>query len=170
MARGFDNTAIDDIMANANMTRGAFYAHFANKSELYAEALIFAASKGFITVAKPDNMSEKSLIDKILRGYLSLAHIHHEMPCPTAFLVADVVNKDPQVRKTYTKIFKGMNQRLHHHAKTYSACSEGTMLAITALMIGGVAIGRALDDPATTKKLLNSCRKVAQTLLTPDEP
>jgi AcrR family transcriptional regulator len=165
-AKGYDNTSIDEIMASANMTRGAFYAHFANKSELYAHALIYAATNNLIAMPKPDDMSEKSLMEKILRGYLSLAHIHTEIPCPMAFLVTDVVNKDPLVRKTYTNIFKGMNQQLSKHAKAFSSCTEDTMLAITAMMIGGVAIGRALDDSATTKKLLSSCQQVAQTLLT----
>jgi AcrR family transcriptional regulator len=168
-AKGFDNTSIDEIMASADMTRGAFYAHFASKSELYAQALIYAATNSIFSMPKPDNLPEQSLVETILRGYLSLGHINGEMPCPLAFLVTDVVNQDPQVRKTYTKVFKGMNRQLLKHAKAYSSCTEDTLLAVTAMMIGGVAVGRALDDKATTKKLLGSCHQVAQSLLN-DEP
>lgn len=165
IASGFDNTSIDEIMANAGMTRGAFYAHFTNKSELYAQALMFAASNSLFASSKPENLSAKDFVEKILRGYLSLAHIQQDIPCPAAFLVTDVVNKDPQVRKTYTQIYKGMNKHLAQHAKSFSSCHADTVWAITAMMIGGVAIGRALDDHATTKKLLRSCQKVAQDLL-----
>ncbi len=169
IAGGFDNTSIDEIMANAGMTRGAFYAHFANKSELYAQALIFAASNSLFALPKPENLSDKALVEQIVRGYLSLEHLQQEMPCPAAFLVTDVVNKDPLVRKTYTKIYKGMNKRLAHHAKSFSSCHADTMFAITAMMIGGVAVGRALDDQTTAKKLLTSCQKVARTLLNGEE-
>ncbi|WP_455209664.1 TetR/AcrR family transcriptional regulator [Kaarinaea lacus] len=165
IARGFDNTSIDEIMGNANMTRGAFYAHFANKSELYAQAMLYAATNSLFVTPKPEHLTEKALVEKILRGYLSLTHFEQEMPCPAAFLVTDVVNKDPLVRKTYTKIYKGMNKHLAHHAKSFSSCHADTILAITAMMIGGVAVGRALDDQTTAQKLLNSCHKVAQTLL-----
>jgi AcrR family transcriptional regulator len=164
-AKGFDNTPIDEIMADADMTRGAFYAHFSSKSELYAQALLYAAENNIIAMPKPCDMSEQSLIETILRTYLSLAHIRNDMPCPLAFLVTDVVNQDPQVRKTYTNVFKGMNRTLLKHAKAFSSCDGDTVLAVTAMMIGGVAVGRALDDTATRKRLLSSCQQVARTLL-----
>ena len=41
--KGFSNVSIDEVMAEAGMTRGAFYAHFESKSVLYAEAVMFAA-------------------------------------------------------------------------------------------------------------------------------
>ena len=36
---GFDNVSINQIMADAGLTRGAFYSHFDSKSDLYAEVL-----------------------------------------------------------------------------------------------------------------------------------
>jgi TetR/AcrR family transcriptional repressor of nem operon len=164
-ARGFDNTSIDDIMADARLTRGAFYAHFSNKSELYAQALLFAAGNNMFSAPKCEQVSERDFLNKILQGYLSMAHIHKEMPCPLAFLATDVVNRDPLVRKTYTHIYKGMNKIMVKNAKAFSNCSLDTILAVTAMMIGGVAVGRALDDKKTTQKLLLSCQRVARALL-----
>ena len=40
-----------------------------------------------------------------------------------------------------------------------------TMLAVTALMIGGVAISRALNSETTADRLLKSCRSAARQLL-----
>src|SRR5580765_5037409 len=37
--RGHAGTNIDDIMLAAGLTRGAFYAHFASKDDLFAEAI-----------------------------------------------------------------------------------------------------------------------------------
>jgi len=36
---GFESVSVDSIMAEAGLTRGAFYAYFESKSDLYAEIL-----------------------------------------------------------------------------------------------------------------------------------
>ena len=36
--RGFDSVSIDDIMADAGLTRGSFYSYFESKGDLYAES------------------------------------------------------------------------------------------------------------------------------------
>lgn len=162
---GYDNTSIDDIMTDAQMTRGAFYAHFGNKSELYAQALLFAAGNSMFSGPRSPEVSEKDFVDKILQSYLSMTHIRQEMPCPMAFLVTDVVNRDPLVRQTYTRIYKGMNKVLAKNTQAFSDCDQDTILAVTAMMIGGVAVSRALDDQATSQRLLRSCRRVARGLL-----
>ena len=37
--RGFDAVSIDDVMADAGLTRGSFYSYFESKGDLYAEAI-----------------------------------------------------------------------------------------------------------------------------------
>ena len=37
--RGFDTVSIDDVMADAGLTRGSFYSYFESKGDLYAEAI-----------------------------------------------------------------------------------------------------------------------------------
>ncbi|MCU7857034.1 MAG: TetR family transcriptional regulator, partial [Candidatus Thiodiazotropha sp. (ex Lucinoma borealis)] len=43
---GYERTGINEIMHDAGMTRGAFYAHFNSKSELYDKAMTYAAANG----------------------------------------------------------------------------------------------------------------------------
>lgn len=43
---GFEKVSIDSIMESAGLTRGAFYSHFASKTELYTEAIRNAANAG----------------------------------------------------------------------------------------------------------------------------
>src|SRR5215468_10982951 len=42
---GFDSVKIDDIMAQAGLTRGGFYGYFETKSELYAEAIMLSLAE-----------------------------------------------------------------------------------------------------------------------------
>ncbi|WP_161984427.1 TetR/AcrR family transcriptional regulator [Mariprofundus erugo] len=46
-SRGFDGVSIADVMRDADLTHGAFYAHFKSKQQLYAEAIDLAASDSF---------------------------------------------------------------------------------------------------------------------------
>jgi|SRR5690348_4583743 TetR/AcrR family transcriptional regulator, transcriptional repressor for nem operon len=41
---GFNGVSIDEIMADAGLTRGGFYNHFGTKDELYAEVVTYALS------------------------------------------------------------------------------------------------------------------------------
>lgn len=168
-SQGYDNTSIDQVMAHAQLTRGAFYAHFASKSELYAEALLSAAAKTKLASTAPDSRGERAWIDGLIRGYLSQGHLDGtSAPCPLAFLATDVAVREAPVRKTYTTIFKKMNERIRRATRRYADCDNEDVLAATAMLIGAVAVGRALDDPAAVRRLLSSCRETARRLLACD--
>lgn len=164
--KGFENTSIDEIMQNARMTRGAFYGHFSSKSDLYSQALLTGAMNSQILKSKPDTVSEQEWMHWLIKGYLSEHHIQQKTPpCPLAFLVTDVAVSDPEVRRTYTKIFQRMNKTMHRMAKSYADCGEEQILAITAMLIGAVAIGRALDNRKVRQKLLTASETLALSLL-----
>ena len=42
--KGFHAVTVDEVMLDCSLTRGAFYAHFRSKSDLYSEALRFSAT------------------------------------------------------------------------------------------------------------------------------
>lgn len=169
-SKGYDQVSIDMLMQHADLTRGAFYAHFKNKKEVYAKAIFAGARKSSARARKPEELSQKEWGRKLLSTYLSKEHVNQQtFACPLAFLVTDIANKEPEIKQTYTLVYKQLNRALKKlsddSCARISGSDEQDMLAITALMIGGVAIGRALDDPETTEKLLDSCRKRAIELL-----
>jgi AcrR family transcriptional regulator len=167
LCQGYERTGIDEIMQRAGMTRGAFYAHFSSKSELYAKAMLHAASYSkLVSKGRRIDKSEPDLIQSLLDGYLSLEHANgEEKPCPMAFLVTDVASRDPEVRQTYTQIYKRMNRIIGKMAAKKTAERSEEVFAVTALMIGGVALARAMADDQLADKLLASCRQAAAKLL-----
>lgn len=78
--KGFEAASIERIMGACGLTRGAFYAHFASKGELYREAIGGAA-----TLAG-DILGDSAL----------------------AFLAIDAASKDPEVRAAYTHALKAI--------------------------------------------------------------
>lgn len=164
--RGFDQVTIDDLMKHAGLTRGAFYAHFKNKQMVYSKAIIAGARKSRINQKKPKDVDSKKWSKDLLLGYLSKAHINQEIsPCPLAFLVTDIANNETEVKATYTRMFKLLNKTIQAELKNNATCSKQDILATTAMMIGGVAIGRALEDEKAINELLESCQQASLDLL-----
>jgi TetR/AcrR family transcriptional regulator, transcriptional repressor for nem operon len=75
---GFDGVSTEQIMADADLTVGGFYRHFASKSDLYAEVL-----ECFFTDAGWNNTWDGVHVDltaadigpQIIRAYLSRQHL-----------------------------------------------------------------------------------------------
>ena len=158
---GFENTGIDDVMKTAGMTRGAFYHHFDSKSDLYSQAMQQAA-RFRLRGALVDSACDESPLDmdKLVAGYLSQAHIEGENGgCPMAFLVSDMAQRDDTVRSTYTLLLQGLIGRI----RAVSTLSEEQILQHVVLMIGGVAIARAVNDPELQQALLDACRVAVTT-------
>jgi TetR/AcrR family transcriptional repressor of nem operon len=169
--RGYENTSIDEIMQMADMTRGAFYAHFSSKSELYRQAILTGAKNSQLLWPKPAELTEQEWMNRLIKGYLSEHHIQQKLPpCPMAFLVTDVAVSDPEVRETYTRIYQGMIKMFKNYIKPFSKSEEEEIYAVTAMLIGAVAIGRALNNGKLRQKLLSACQALALEVLNGDAP
>lgn len=163
---GFDNTSIDAIMQDANLTRGAFYTHFSSKSKLYAESIFFSANKSVLLDQKPEGMDNMTWVRKLIADYLSQGYLSSDAEvCPLIFLSKDVANSDDGVRETYTTVFKGMNALLARYIRDQGQCDNDDILAMTVLMIGGVAVSRALNDDFLKQDLINACIKIINRIL-----
>ena len=164
--QGFENVSIDQIMKSAGMTRGAFYAHFSSKSDLYKESISYSTLNSSLLKKKEKGVSDKDWIKLLLHEYLSSNHIDGVATrCPLAFLTTDIALRDADIRSTYSDIYRNLNKRIRDYTKSYSDCDEEKIFAITSMIIGGVAIGRALNDEELRKKVLDSCYTTANKLL-----
>ncbi len=143
---GFDAISIDDVMRDAGLTRGAFYAHFSSKTELYREAILEGARVGrakLFCKGPPANVLE------FARHYLELDVDTPWQGCPLAFLVTDIAHQVPEVKKTYTQVLKGYRDML-------VAMGLGELLAmqICNQLIGARALARAVDAPEFSRHIL----------------
>jgi len=163
--KGFDNVSIDELMKHAGLTRGGFYAHFKNKAEVYAEAIASAVDNSRLARMKPDDMDDQVWIKGLLDSYLSQEHIHAESQiCPLAFFATDVAIRDSAVRKAYAKVYANLNKQVAGKLAGEKNAEEAAF-AVTAMMIGGLAISRVLCDGDIVDKLLGACRKYSWLLL-----
>jgi AcrR family transcriptional regulator len=72
---GYDGTGVADIMKEAGLTHGAFYAHFASREAMLAEAADRAgAQSNAATAAAVARVAPQQAMEALIRGYLSQAH------------------------------------------------------------------------------------------------
>lgn len=163
--KGYDSVSIDMLMDDAGLTRGAFYNHFRNKDEVYAEAIIYASLRSPISLEKAKASSLKIWFDKTIGRYMSRDHVDEApSPCPIAFLVTDIGQRQGTIRNTYTRVFKNLSYTIKKRLQGNGVKRE-TAMAVSAMMIGAVAVARALDDQKTADRLLANCRETAKELL-----
>ncbi|MCE0557701.1 TetR/AcrR family transcriptional regulator [Motilimonas sp. E26] len=146
--QGYKQVSIDDVMKDAQLTRGAFYHHFNSKQALYSEAIVFAARQA------GQNRQQKSLsLPDLIRRYLSMEHvIATEDPCPLAFLISDIGLQEEAAKQSYGKVLDGFVTRLSLH----SGIDETKVLQAAITMIGGVALARSTASAPQAQNILDA--------------
>lgn len=165
---GFEQVTIDKVMTHAGLTRGAFYAHFSSKEDLYAQAIHHGIKSSALVGIQPDGAGLRSL-RQLIGAYLCRAHVDGEAaPCPLAFFATDVGVRERRVRDTYTAALQSLARVLGSH--TPARMQEERVLAMLVLMVGGVAVSSALTDNVLKDRILASCRRTIMEMAEPQPP
>src|SRR5215510_5841773 len=146
---GFEGVSVDSIMARAGLTRGAFYAYFESKSDLYAEVLgCFFTDPSWksrwegidVDLASPDAGPQ------IVRAYLSRQHFDDvENSCPMVALPSDIARGDQKVKAAFESVFKAMVAVVSRDIGNTTRPREDSAMAIASLCIGGMVVARSLN-------------------------
>jgi TetR/AcrR family transcriptional regulator, transcriptional repressor for nem operon len=160
--RGVEGVAIADLMHAAGLTHGGFYAHFANKDSLFAAAArqgLDESRRAFLTEAAAEN--PESPLREIIRRYVS--RHHRDVPaegCAMPALAAEVARESDEVRGAFTGAMEDFVTGLEAYVpgETPDARRDAA-LALTAGMVGAVALARALDDPEMSDRILLATRR-----------
>lgn len=154
---GFDHVGINEVMTDAGMTRGAFYAHFSSKAELYAESIVTAAQNAHVNAKA--QLGPAADLKQMVSGYLSEEHRNGEaINCPLALLITDMGQRDDTVREAYTRVFKGFVNVMAQSAESTSVDAQKHALQHAVLLVGGMAISKAINDDEFAATLLAACR------------
>jgi len=165
-SRGFDNVSIGEVMQDAGLTHGGFYAHFGSKQALYAAAVIAAAQESALAKVPETASPGESVLTEMLARYLDRGHVRQEhAPCPLAILATDVANREEDVRVAYTQVFRRMVSVIRRKLPVETPERGSRALALSAMMIGAVAVSRALDDESAMEALLDACKTVGAELI-----
>lgn len=162
LARGVERVSIAEVMRDAGLTHGGFYAHFANKEALVAEATTTGmreARRAF--VAEAAAARPEAPLREIIRRYISRAHRDDPAHgCAMPALAADMAREPEEARRAFTIALQDYVAHLTPYlpGETEEARRDAA-LALLAGMAGSVALARAVDDPALSNRLLLATRR-----------
>jgi len=159
---GYDGTGVADIMKEAGLTHGAFYAHFASREAMLAEAAGRACAESAAVVnGVVANMPPEQALASMLHAYLSPEHLQQiELGCPLAALGSETPRQAPEVRRVTTRHIKAMVDLAARQSPDWGqpAAHERALVTI-ATMVGTLLLARAVDEPALSDSLCAAALK-----------
>jgi AcrR family transcriptional regulator len=157
---GYAGVGVADVMKEAGLTHGGFYAHFDSRDALLVEALERA---GRDSVAAVTRAAEKhaakgfSAFRSFVETYLGddqLASL--ECGCPVAALACDMPRQSPAVREASVlrvqRLVAGVRS-------TLPATSRAVASVIAGTLVGTLQLARALGNNAEGRAVLAAARK-----------
>jgi TetR/AcrR family transcriptional repressor of nem operon len=164
---GYNGTGVADIMKDAGLTHGGFYAHFGSREAMLAEAADRAGRESVAIMERvAAAVSPQQALPAMLQAYLSKAHVEGvETGCATAALCSEMPRQAPEVRRVATRRIKEMIDLVARQSPDWGQPGAHERALVTvATMVGALALARAVDDP----KLSDALRDAALQQLTPD--
>lgn len=159
---GYNGTGVADIMKEAGLTHGAFYAHFASREAMLAEAADSAGAQANAAAAKiMSTVPPDQALRTLMETYLSKAHVEAiETGCPISALGSEMPRQSPEVRRASTLRIKEMIDLVARQLPDWGEpAAHERALATVASMVGTLILARAVDDPGLSDALCNASFK-----------
>ena len=153
---GYDGIGVADIMKEVGLTHGGFYAHFASREAMLAEAADRAGAESVATLTRVAATAPKQeALRSMIRAYLSKEHVNAaETGCPVAALGSETPRQAPKVRRAATRRIKEMIDVVARHSPDPKDRGGYEHALVTvATMVGAVMLARAVDDPRLSEAL-----------------
>lgn len=158
--KGANGIGVADLMKEAGLTHGGFYAHFPSRDALVMEAVVDAMEQSTqrwrqrITDLPPEER-----LAAIVDAYLSPQH--RDDPgrgCTIPALGADIARADPQTRAAFAAKLDEMAAMVAEQIPAEPAEARATAVAALSTMIGGIVMARAIGPGPLSDEILRSTR------------
>jgi AcrR family transcriptional regulator len=166
---GIDGSGVATLMADAELTNGAFYAHFASKEDLVATAVadqLRGQREQYAT--QPPGCDG---VELMVREYLSATHRDSpEDGCPSAALLEEIGRSTEATKRAYTEGLLAIADEIAGRlAPDDPQSARGSTLGLFAMLIGTLQLSRALADRELADEVLEQGIKNALVLMDRDE-
>lgn len=159
---GYNGTGVADIMKDAGLTHGGFYAHFQSREAMLAEAADRAGSESVammerIAAASPPQQA----LPAMMQAYLSKEHLESiETGCAVAALGSEMPRQAPEVRRAATRRIKEMIDLVARQSPDWGQPGAHDRALFTiATMVGAMVLARAVDEPRLSDGLREAALK-----------
>jgi TetR/AcrR family transcriptional regulator, transcriptional repressor for nem operon len=160
---GYEGVGVADVMKEAGLTHGGFYAHFKSRDALLAAAADQAGAESIeyltraVAGAKP-GQELMALVDT----YLSDGHIAApEQGCAIAAAGTEVPRQEAEVRRVASRRIKDIIGLIERQSPEWGKrAAHDKAMAIAATLVGTVVLARAVDDDQLSSRILKAAREM----------
>jgi len=157
---GYSGVGVAEVMKEAGLTHGGFYAHFESRDALLVEALERAfqeSSEGVSRVVQQRAGRGISDFRSLVESYLADGQLaSRETGCPVAALACEMPRQSQTVRDASAgrvqRLIAGVRTRLPRKHRAAASLVAGTL-------VGSLQLARALGDNEEGRALLAGARK-----------
>lgn len=157
---GHDGVGVAEVMKEAGLTHGGFYAHFASREALIAEAIAHAgkaSSESLMARAQARVGRGASPFRALVEAYLADSHLSAlEQGCPVAALASELPRQEGILREAGLSRVKGLIDRV---SMVLAEADKADAGVVAASLVGSLQLARALGDNAEGRALLTRSRK-----------
>jgi AcrR family transcriptional regulator len=152
---GIAATGIATVMADAELTNGAFYGHFESKEHLVRETV---QAEMAAQVAAWRLTLRSGGLEFALRTYLSTLHRDmHGTGCTSAPLLAEIGRQPTATRSAYAaQLEESIDLFADYLPARDAAIKRSTAVAIIALLAGTLQMARVIPDEAVSAEILEN--------------
>lgn len=158
--QGYSGVGVADVMQQAGLTHGGFYAHFASRDALLAEAIERAGQDNTAVMnrrVRSNQARGHSPLRALVEAYLSEAHLHGvEGGCLVAALSSEMPRQSPTLLAPSVERVRSLLERVQR-ALPEGGTPEQAM-AIAASLVGTLQLARALGANTQGQAMLAAGR------------
>jgi TetR/AcrR family transcriptional regulator, transcriptional repressor for nem operon len=157
--RGIETTSVSDVMAEAGLTHGGFYRHFANKDALVAEALRETFDSILSQLeTRSREAGAKTAVGDYLRYYVTKEHVTHPAEgCPIPTLAGEIGRSSDALKSEFSEQARRLIAAIAEGFDGTDQDAREQAIRALAMRVGAVLIARACDADLA-KDVLASCR------------
>jgi len=143
---GIDGSGVATLMKDAGLTNGAFYAHFASKEDLVANAVADQLRQQRTSVGA--DSPGRAGLEQFVREYLSIEHRDSpEDGCPSAALLDEIGRSTDAVKQAFTEgLLAEIDCMAARLAPDDPRSAQVKALTAFGMMVGTMQLSRALTD------------------------
>ena len=158
---GFEGVNVAAVMKTAGLTHGGFYAHFASRDALLAEAIVRASentAEAIKTQVKGLQDAGISPFRAFVEAYLSTAHVEDcASGCPVAALCGDMPLQAAQVVDTSRHAIGNLRRLVLQFLPR--DLPRDAAWSVASMLIGAVQLARALGDAPQARAVIAAAKR-----------
>ncbi len=157
---GYAGVGVADVMKQAGLTHGGFYAHFPSRDALLAEALAHAGRDGAALMGRRISQRQargQSALRALVESYLSDTHLREvEGGCVVAALGSEMHRQTPELQASSAERVRGLIALVQQTLPAQGTPEQAMVIAST--LVGTLQLARTLGANAQGRALLAAAR------------